>query len=162
METEAGYFTDWHVLEVRRQAGQVGYNEGRPNPLSSAKNAFTKIWAISGNRSVNIQALGYGWIGLKCLFYVSLATKRLTVISPSFSFKLFYPTGKAFLISATLTRDIWSQNRLYQWRSVARYGSSFELFVSIVHLVFYDEKKFAFRMSISSLRKHRELTGHPF
>ena len=147
METEAWYFTDWHVLEVRRQAGQVGYNEGRPNPLSSAKNAFTKIWAISGNRSVNIQALGYGWIGLKCLFYVSLATKRLTVISPSFSFKLFYPTGKAFLISATLTRDIWSQNRLYQWRSVARYGSSFELFVSIVHLVFYGEKKVAFRRS---------------
>ena len=44
MKTEAWYFTDWNVLEVRWQAGQVGYNEGRPNPLSSTKNAFTEIW----------------------------------------------------------------------------------------------------------------------
>ena len=44
MKTEAWYFTDWNILEVRWQAGQVGYNEGRPNPLSSTKNAFTEIW----------------------------------------------------------------------------------------------------------------------
>ena len=44
MKTEAWYFADWNVLEVRWQAGQVGYNEGRPNPLSSTKNAFTEIW----------------------------------------------------------------------------------------------------------------------
>ena len=50
---------------------------------------------LSGNRSVNIQALGLGLaFGLKCLFSVSLATKRLTVISPSFSFKLFTQQGR--------------------------------------------------------------------
>ena len=162
MKTEAWYFTDWNVLEVRWQAGQVGYNEGRPNPLSSTKNAFTEIWAISGNRSVNIQALGLGldWFEMSVFYF--LGNKKATSYKPEFQFQVIYTTGKAFLISATLTIDSWSQNRLYQWRSVARYGSSFELFVSIVHLVFYDEKKFAFRMSISSLRKHRELTGRPF
>ena len=95
------------------------------------------------------------------VFYF-LGNKKATSYKPEFQFQVIYTTGKAFLISATLTIDSLSQNRLYQWRSVARYGSSFELFVSIVHLVFYCEKKVAFRMSISSLRKHREGTGHPF
>ena len=76
-----------------------------------------------------------------------LGNKKTNSYKPEFQFQVIYTTGKAFLISATLTIDSLSQNRLYQWRSVARYGSSFELFVSIVHLVFYGEKKVAFRRS---------------
>ena len=47
MKTEAWYFTHWNVLEVRWQAGQVGYNEGRPNPLSSTQNELTEIEILS-------------------------------------------------------------------------------------------------------------------
>ena len=47
MKTEAWYFTDWNFVEVRWQAGQVGYNEGRPNPLSSTQNGFTEIEILS-------------------------------------------------------------------------------------------------------------------
>ena len=42
-ENRSLVFYRLNVLEVRWQAGQVGYNEGRPNPLSSTKNAFTEI-----------------------------------------------------------------------------------------------------------------------
>ena len=97
METEAWYFTDWHVLEVRRQAGQVGYNEGRPNPLSSTKNAFTKIWAISGNRSGNIQALGLGldWFEMSVLCFLS--GKKANSYKPEFQFQVILSNREGFL-----------------------------------------------------------------
>ena len=97
METEAWYFTDWHVLEVRRQAGQVGNNEGRPNPLSSTKNAFTEIWAISGNRSVNIQALGLGldWFEMSVLCFLS--DKKANSYKPEFQFQVILPNREGFL-----------------------------------------------------------------
>ena len=97
METEAWYFTDWNVLEVRWQAGQVGNNEGRPNPLSSTKNAFTEIWAISGNRSVNIQALGLGldWFEMSVLCFLS--DKKANSYKPEFQFQVILPNREGFL-----------------------------------------------------------------
>ena len=60
---------------------------------------------LSGNRSVNIQALGLGldWFEMSVFYF--LGNKKATSYKPEFQFQVIYTTGKAFLISATLTID---------------------------------------------------------
>ena len=60
---------------------------------------------LSGNRSVNIQALGLGLDWFEMSVFCFFGNKKTNSYKPEFQFQVIYTTGKAFLISATLTID---------------------------------------------------------